>query len=239
MNKELISIITVVYNGEKYIEETIISVINQTYENVEYIIIDGGSTDGTLDIIKKYEGRIGYWVSEKDRGIYDAMNKGIDVANGKWIYFLGADDKLYDLMTLTNLSGYFQKDYDFINGKIIYTDGNIVKSVFGIKMLLHNTLHHQGTFYNKRLFENFKYDLTFKIIADYELNLKLYLTKNNNHCIINNLIANCRNDGISHTQLSNSINETNCVRKKCIGFISNILLQSIYIVKVFLHNWLR
>ncbi|MBD3842980.1 MAG: glycosyltransferase, partial [Campylobacterales bacterium] len=72
-DKPLISIITVVYNGEKYLEETIQSVINQTYDNVEYIIIDGGSNDGTLDIIKKYEDRIDYWVSERDKGIYDAM----------------------------------------------------------------------------------------------------------------------------------------------------------------------
>jgi len=90
----LITIITVVYNGEKYLEETIKSVINQTYPNVEYIIIDGGSTDGTLDIIKKYEDYIDYWVSEKDKGIYDAMNKGILVSNGKYLLFLNADDFL-------------------------------------------------------------------------------------------------------------------------------------------------
>ena len=81
-DKPLISIITVVFNGERYLEQTIQSVIDQTYDNVEYIIIDGGSTDGTLDIIKKYEDKIDYWVSEKDNGIYDAMNKGIKVCYG-------------------------------------------------------------------------------------------------------------------------------------------------------------
>ncbi len=81
----LITVITVVYNGEKYLEETIQSVINQTYPNVEYIIIDGGSTDETIDIIKKYEDKIDLWISEKDEGIYDAMNKGIYLATGQWV----------------------------------------------------------------------------------------------------------------------------------------------------------
>ena len=90
--KPLISVITVVYNGEKYLEETIQSIINQTYDNVEYIIIDGGSTDGTVDIIKKYEDRIDYWVSEKDKGISDAFNKGVKVAKGDYINFQGDGD---------------------------------------------------------------------------------------------------------------------------------------------------
>lgn len=88
----LISIITVVYNGEKYLEQTIQSVINQTYKNIEYIVIDGGSTDGTLDIIKKYEEHISYWVSESDKGLYDAMNKGIGVAKGELIGMINSDD---------------------------------------------------------------------------------------------------------------------------------------------------
>ena len=82
IGRPLVSIITVVRNGEKYLEEIIKSVINQTYNNVEYIIIDGGSTDGTLAIIKKYEDYIDYWASERDKGIYDAMNKGMDLAIG-------------------------------------------------------------------------------------------------------------------------------------------------------------
>ena len=93
-NIPLISIITVSYNAVKTIEDTIVSVLGQTYSNIEYIIIDGGSTDGTLDIIKKYEDKITYWVSEPDKGIYDAMNKGILKATGDYLFFLGADDKI-------------------------------------------------------------------------------------------------------------------------------------------------
>ena len=92
----LISIVTVSYNAVLTIEQTILSVINQTYPNVEYIIIDGGSTDGTVDIIKKYEDKIAYWVSEPDKGIYDAMNKGVVVATGEWINFMNAGDIFTD-----------------------------------------------------------------------------------------------------------------------------------------------
>ena len=90
----LISVVTVSYNAVSTIEQTILSVINQTYPNVEYIIIDGGSTDGTVDIIKKYADKIAYWVSEPDKGIYDAMNKGGLKTTGDFIQFLNAGDWL-------------------------------------------------------------------------------------------------------------------------------------------------
>src|SRR6185369_15072253 len=91
-SKPLVTVITVVFNGAKHLDDTIRSVITQTYDNVEYIIIDGGSTDGTLDIIKKYEGKIDYWVSEKDKGISDAFNKGISLSTGNIIGIINADD---------------------------------------------------------------------------------------------------------------------------------------------------
>jgi len=93
--KPLISVVTVVYNGEKHLEQTIKSVLDQGYDNIEYIIIDGGSTDGTLEIIKKYEDAIDYWVSESDGGIYDAMNKAISLATGEWINFMNSGDDFF------------------------------------------------------------------------------------------------------------------------------------------------
>ncbi|MDE5678407.1 glycosyltransferase family 2 protein [Phocaeicola sp.] len=88
----LISVVTVSYNAVSTIEQTILSVVRQTYPHIEYIIIDGGSTDGTVEVIKKYADRIAYWVSEPDKGIYDAMNKGIKVATGEWINFMNCGD---------------------------------------------------------------------------------------------------------------------------------------------------
>ena len=90
MNYPLISVITVSYNAVLTIEQTILSVINQTYLNIEYIIIDGGSTDGTVNVIKKYADKIAYWVSESDKGIYDAMNKGIAYSHGEYCNFINA-----------------------------------------------------------------------------------------------------------------------------------------------------
>ena len=119
MNKTKVSIITVVYNGEEYLEKTINSIINQTYKNIEFIIIDGASTDGTKNIIKKYENEISYWVSEEDDGIYDAMNKGINLANGKWINFMNAGDIFHDNNVLTN---FYKESLKMPNVDFFYSD---------------------------------------------------------------------------------------------------------------------
>tara|TARA_B100000780_G_scaffold276761_1_gene245996 strand:+ start:135 stop:971 length:837 start_codon:yes stop_codon:yes gene_type:complete len=113
------SIITVVLNNEKFIEQTIKSVLNQKYKNFEYIIIDGGSTDGTIEIIKKYEKKIDYWVSGKDKGLYDAFNKGMSVAKGEFIGIINSDD-LYTKNSLSIISKYVlsNKKIDFIFGSV-------------------------------------------------------------------------------------------------------------------------
>lgn len=95
-----LSVITIVYNNVKDIERTILSVLNQSYPNIEYIIIDGGSTDGTVEVIKKYEDKISKCVSEKDKGIYDAMNKGLKLATGDYVLFMNSGDEIYDSLTV-------------------------------------------------------------------------------------------------------------------------------------------
>jgi len=184
-DKPLISVITVVFNGEKYLEETILSVINQTYDNVEYIIIDGGSTDGTLDIIKKYEDYIDYWVSEKDNGIYDAMNKGIDVANGDWINFMNADDIFYSTSVLEVVAQAILKTT--ANHVVVYGKLNLINSKNTVVATLSNdwelakqglktktTVPHQAAFIStKRILEVGKFNTKYKISGDYDLNLRV------------------------------------------------------------------
>jgi glycosyltransferase involved in cell wall biosynthesis len=104
INMPLISIITVSYNNQDGLEQTIQSIINQTYKNIEYIIIDGGSTDGTVEIIKKYEDNIEFWTSESDNGIFDAMNKGLSHAHGEWVHYLNSSDVYFSHTTLENFA---------------------------------------------------------------------------------------------------------------------------------------
>jgi glycosyltransferase involved in cell wall biosynthesis len=118
-NNPLISIITVSYNGEKYLEETFKSVFSQTNNNYEYIVVDGGSSDSTINIIKKYESKIDYWISEKDLGIYDAFNKGMQLCKGEYIGFINSDD-IYEKNTLEILIKYIKSNsnLDFIFGSV-------------------------------------------------------------------------------------------------------------------------
>ena len=113
----LISVVTICYNAKNDLEKTILSVLSQTYQDIEYIIIDGGSTDGTVDIIHKYSERLFYWISEPDKGIYDAMNKGMDRATGSWINFMNAGDTFCDNEVIKNIFGYNDlSDYSVIYG---------------------------------------------------------------------------------------------------------------------------
>lgn len=175
MEKPLISVVTVCFNAVRDIEKTILSVINQTYQNIEYIIIDGGSTDGTVDIIKKYAGHITYWVSEPDKGIYDAMNKGIKVATGEWINFMNAGDVFYDDSVVEK---FFNTTLNH-NVKVIYGDcvmkGLEHKSLCKAKPL--SVFYKQQPFYHQSVFiktEYCQYDINLRIASDYKLSRNIY-----------------------------------------------------------------
>jgi glycosyltransferase involved in cell wall biosynthesis len=122
-NQPIFSIITVTFNAEKTLEATIQSILNQSYRNIELIVIDGKSTDGTLDIIKKYESRISRWISEPDHGLYDAMNKGMKLATGDYIWFMNAGDEIYQQDTLDQISARCSGQ-DVFYGEMMLIDGS-------------------------------------------------------------------------------------------------------------------
>ena len=127
MNKPLFSIITVTYNASRFLEQTILSIISQSYRNIEFIVIDGNSSDGTQDIVRKYEAHIAYWISEPDKGLYDAMNKGMQKATGDYLWFVNAGDEIQALDTISNLVKKLQGPLpDIIYGEteIVDFDGN-------------------------------------------------------------------------------------------------------------------
>lgn len=209
--KPLISIITIAYNSGKFIEETIESVINQTYDNVEYIIIDGGSTDGSLDIIKKYEDKIDYWISEKDSGIYDAMNKGIALAKGDWINFMNTSDKFYSNDTIKNaINVMTDKEVNYY-GDTVYAN-KLSTYVFNSKIeqksnfLNHNTFSHQAIFYSLRSVINTGfYNTKIKISSDFDFTYRVFL--NHKFIKINEIISYCLLDGVSGTQAVQSFKD--------------------------------
>ena len=176
-NKPLITVVTVVYNCKDTLEETIKSVINQTYDNIEYLIIDGASTDGTLDIIKKYEDKIDYWQSEPDKGIYDAMNKGVKLATGDYIALLNADD-WYDKKTVENVVfEILNEKYDVYYGLIrIFNKDNYAIKVQGdcICNIKNAPIAHPTCFISKKIYENYLYDCSYKSAADYEFIIRIY-----------------------------------------------------------------
>lgn len=173
-----ITVITVVYNAVYDIEKTIRSVIDQSYNNIEYIVIDGGSKDGTLDIIKQYTEQISLWISEPDKGIYDAMNKGIIKATGDWINFMNAGDYFYSSNSVSdmfNLPLNEYKDY-----AVIYGDAEFRLNSFSYIIEAQKSqpdrfmpFSHQAAFVRTELAKKNPFDTRYKIAADTEFFLRL------------------------------------------------------------------
>jgi glycosyltransferase involved in cell wall biosynthesis len=177
-NMPFITVITVVRNGEKTLEETILSVINQTYKNIEYIIIDGGSTDNTLEIIKKYDDKIDYWLSEPDDGIYYAMNKGIGLATGKWINFMNSGDAFFDNTIIEKV---FKQNRasDIIYGNALYKTKKFseIRYPENIRNLSKRMVFtHQSSFIRTSLVKTNGFNTKYRIAADFELLYRLYCT---------------------------------------------------------------
>ena len=171
-NKPLMIVITVIYNGAQFLELTIQSIINQTYQNIEYIIIDGGSTDGTLDIIRKYDEYIDYWISEPDKGIYDAMNKGIQAASDGYLWFINAGDEIYNPTTISSI--FSSGISDIYYGKTALKNNNheIINTLTAPKTLSWTDMYkgmivsHQSIIINKKIAQ--PYDLQYRYVSDHD-----------------------------------------------------------------------
>lgn len=206
----LITVVTVVFNAVETVEQTILSVINQTYDNVEYIVVDGASTDGTLDVIKKYEDKIDCWISEPDKGIYDAMNKGIGLASGEWINFMNAGDLFYDVEIIKEVFEGKQYDASVIYGNtmIIFNYGTVlytpkVPSLSNTSM----PFNHQSVFTLIDEFSNRKYNTRFKICADFDFYYNM-LKERKKFTYVNQIIAQYEGRyGVSAENRYSALNE--------------------------------
>ena len=243
INNPLISIITVCFNSERTIQRTFNSILNQSIKNFEYIIVDGKSSDNTINIINDYTnifkdlGINTIVVSEKDNGIYDAMNKGIKLSNGQWLIFLNSDD-WYLNNTVEIINKYINDKYDIICGGI-----NGIKKINDkyyyrpitpelTKINLSMSLLHPATIIKKSVLEKFYFDTNFKIAGDWDLLKKLF-NYNYRFLLINDILVNYMEDGISaktnvklRLEQYKIINSTNPIFAK-IHLIKNLITQQI------------
>jgi glycosyltransferase involved in cell wall biosynthesis len=203
-----LSLITVVYNADRYLKDCIESVISQTYANIEYIVIDGASTDNTLAIIESYKQHIHYFISEKDKGMYDALNKGILVATGDIIGILNADDMLASPLVIAKIIETFKlSNVDAVYGNLNYVDPKTLHIIrkwvakpYTIQGLKFGWMPAHPTFYvKKEIYERYGvFALDYGTAADYQLMLRFLYQHHINAICINELIVNMRIGGMSN-----------------------------------------
>ena len=215
----LVSVITATYNAGEDLEKCIESVLKQDYEQVELIVIDGGSTDATLDIIRKYDQRIEYWISEKDQGVYDALNKGIDVAHGDWLFFLGADDYLAGEQILTNIFSEPQCS-KLLYGNVIWGDsGRVYDGKFCSTKLYYRNICQQAIFYHRSLFDDFnRFDLRYPYWSDWAFNMKAFSSRKTKPKYLDMVVSYYCTDGISSNMKDNILlKHRNKIFTECFG----------------------
>ncbi len=209
------SIITVNFNNKEGLRQTIESVINQTFRDYEFIVIDGGSTDGSTDVLKKYDKYLTYWVSEKDNGIYNAMNKGIAKATGDYLNFMNSGDCFYASDVLENVANY-QYDTDFIVGKDYHYNMRLQKGHASIQpprtTMIHffiATLDHQSTFIKRELFEGSPYDESHRLVSDWIFFTEKIVKDNRRIQFIPDIICRREEGGLSEQQHNKNRQEIN------------------------------
>ena len=238
------SIITVTYNAEKVLEDTIQSVIFQTYRNVEYIIVDGASKDHTLEIVNKYHNRINKVISEPDKGLYDAMNKGIQLATGDYLCFLNAGDKFHDSDTLQKIvhtlkgqelpdviygeTAIVDEEGHFLHMRRLSTPAHLNWKSFKQGMLV----CHQAFFANRELAINHLYDLQYRFSADFDWCIRIMKKAK---CLHNTRLTliDYLNEGMTTKNHKASLKERFCIMAKHYGLISTILHHGWFVIRLF------
>lgn len=192
------SVITINYNNKEGLEHTIESILSQTNKDYEYIIIDGGSTDGSTDVIKTYQDHITYWLSEKDQGVYHAMNKGVAHAHGDYLIFMNSGDRFYSPDVLSSLYEYQE---DIICGKVLKGDSSRPsghhKQIISLVDLMRASLPHQAMFIKRELLLKHPYDEKYKILSDWKFSIETIIFDNCSFRNIDIIVANYDTTGIS------------------------------------------
>ena len=190
-----VSIIIVTYNAAKTLQACLDSIYRQKYPAIEIVVIDGKSTDDTADIIQHNADKLGYWVSEKDDGIYDAMNKGLQRINGDWVYFLGSDDVLFD--GFSDLCAELKNDKLIYYGRVMTLGGPTIPA--DAYAFAKYGLCHQAMIYPKEVFNGRQFNTRYKISADYAFNMSLFNSGQFTFEFKDHLVANFNQTGVSST----------------------------------------
>lgn len=222
-----LSIITVNFNNRAGLQRTIDSLICQTWKEYEWIIIDGGSTDGSLELIEQYQHHFTYWCSEPDQGVYHAMNKGVAKANGEYVNFLNSGDIYFDETVLQKINDLHSKA-DIISGKAVRLDNHKPLYEFDGSLFLQlyeTTISHQGAFIKRALLNTYPYDESLKIVSDWKFWLQTIIMDHVGVDITDVVVVKQDMTGISTSQNSRSKELDQHERKKVLDVFFPVLLR--------------
>lgn len=249
MQQPVFSIITVTYNAAQWLERTILSVLRQSYPHIEYLVVDGGSTDGTVDIIKQYKEGVAYWISEPDKGLYDAMNKGLKQATGDYVWFINAGDTLHTANTLQEIMASLKKTVSLPD--IIYGDSQIVDAEgnsLGLRRLrppkrltwksfrMGMLVSHQS-FIVRREIAPF-YDEEYKLAADFDWCIQCLQKANyirNTRLVLSDFLE----AGLSSVQRKASLKERYRIMCKYYGPVTTFLLHGWFAIRFYTAKWMK
>ena len=220
-----LSVITINYNNKEGLKKTIESVVSQIYQDFEYIVIDGGSTDGSIDIIKEYDKYINFWISEPDKGIYNAMNKGTQYAHGEYCQYLNSGDYYYDNTVLQCFIN-CNHNSDIILGKVAHINNSTGEVAIGRSVtdeitflaLYKAGINHQSLFIRKKYLLLYPYDEKYQICSDWKFFIQALVIGNCSFSTIDNIIVYFDMGGVSHTKINENYQEREVILQELFNF---------------------